>query len=590
MNYIASSEAAIDAAEPLLSPHLSYALQPIVDCQTGTVYAYEALVRGTDLAGYPSIERFFDRAAETGRIWETELALQELALATFRRTPHADRCKLFMNVDNRIFQSRDYDPHKIMLNAAQLGVPPSSVTIELTERHALGTSGNAVDLALQLRRSGMRIALDDFGQGFSELKLLHDAAPEYVKIDRFYIHAIDSSPRKRLFVSTIVNLAHILGSRVIAEGVETEAEFVICRDIGCDLVQGWYIARPYREMDGLPGLYMLPGRDGAVGRRADSPRFRVEDIDPLVPVPIDASMASIFEYFRSSPELNAFPVIDRNDEPLGLIRERELRTYVYSQFGSELLTNRKLPRNLSDFLVRVPIVEIGSRVEDVLASLASREAADGVIVTEGHRYKGFVSSQALLSLMNEHRLSAAMDQNPLSHLPGNASINSHVMTLSGRTAQERHFCYFDFNHFKPFNDTYGYRLGDRAIVLFADILQRHFEPFGAFLGHIGGDDFFAAMSGMSEREFETTVRSVLEDFREQIVSFYAPDDRANRYLVAEDREGRQQMFPLMTCSAALFILPRGAEISALDQFSRDTAAGKRAAKIAQDGVSRLVIG
>lgn len=569
-----------------LASSISYAFQPIVDSNSGAVYAYEALVRGTERAGHASIEDFFDVAAAEERLWATECALQELALTTFRRL-RSGAPKLFLNIDGRAFSDPEFDPRLIADAAERLGVSASSVVVELTEKHAPALPGQAVTLARSLRSAGLGIALDDFGQGYSELSLLYESAPEYVKIDQFFVAAIATSPRKRLFVTTIVNLAHVLGCRVVAEGVETEEEFIACREIGCDLIQGWFIARAMGDIAGAPSTYLLPSAIRSEESQTSS--FRSSDFQNVAPIRVDQSMRSVFEQFRTSPDVSAFPVIAEGGAPLGLVREKELRAYVYSQFGTELLSNKAIPRGLDSFLIRVPTVELGCSIEIALENIAQAGASDGLIITEGGKYHGYISAQALLTIINERRLLAAQDQNPLSHLPGNTSINAHILALAGSSCCDRVFCYFDFNHFKPFNDIYGFRLGDRAIMLFASIMRRHLDPFGGFLGHIGGDDFFAAFTYSSFEEIEAATNRVLADFRTEIQSFYAPGDREKGFLESEDRNGRPQIYPLMTCSAAIMRLPSGYGIRTLDSFSKVAAEVKRAAKISPTGcVSRTI--
>ena len=108
----------------------------------------------------------------------------------------------------------------------------------------------------------------------------------------------------------------------------------------------------------------------------------------------------------------------------------------------------------------------------------------------------------------------ARDQNPLTKLPGNNSIGDHISASLEAQHPGRHtFVYFDFNDFKPFNDHYGFRQGDRAILLFAEIMQRNLP--GTFIGHIGGDDFFAAFEGKSLIDVQAIVATILRR-REQV--------------------------------------------------------------------------
>ena len=570
-------EAALDAKQAELPSSLAYALQPIVDAHSGAVFAYEALLRGTDIAGYGSIETFFDTAHAEGRLWAVEQTLHQMALATFRRLPGGSDRKIFLNIDNRVFASADFTPETIADTANRLGVPPDRVVIELSEKYA----GASIDLVARMRRAGLHIALDDFGRGFSELKLLHDASPEIVKVDRFYVDGVANAPRKRLFLTTIVELAHVLGARVVAEGVETEEEFRTCRDVGCDLIQGWYIARPLRDLTDVPSVYLLPSggiavNDDRVRTVSELGRFHEETV--TLTTPID----QLYQRFADNPDLTAIPVIDDAGRPLGLITERSFRSAFYRSYASGAS-----PLAVAELVTAVPTIDGARSCEELVER--SVGCTDGVLVTSGDLYAGYVTPCGLTNLIAERRVRQARDQNPLSHLPGNATINAHIMWLCGQTAARRVCCYFDFNHFKPFNDTYGFRLGDRAIMLFADIMRRHFARFGGFLGHIGGDDFFASFLGADPADIEASVDNILDDFCHEIESLYEAADRDNGFLIADDRNGQSQIYPLMTCSAAVLQLPIGATIDTLDAFSRELASAKRVAKLAPDGrISRLI--
>jgi EAL domain-containing protein (putative c-di-GMP-specific phosphodiesterase class I)/GGDEF domain-containing protein len=566
-----------------LPSSIVYALQPIVDIHSGAVYGFEALVRGTDAAGYASIADFFDAAAAAGRLWPTEQALHRLALATFRRLPAGFERKLFLNIDNRVFGDPAFDPAMLAVMAAGLGVTPSEVAVEISEQHA--TVGSPVDLAVRMRRAGLTVALDDFGQGFSELKLLHDAAPEYVKIDRFYVSGVAEAPRKRLFLSTMVNLAHVLGARVVAEGVETAAELETCRDVGCDLVQGWLVARPLRDLAATPAVYPLPARPLPP---ADDrlPRI-IADLGPFPVPPIapEADVVRLIERFAAEPELMALPVVDADGRLHGIVTERDFRAVLNRRFRA----GDAAPATVASVTHPAPVLDAGAAVDSL--SDWSEALTRGLVVTRDDVYAGYLPPRRLADAVSQRRLARAADQNPLSRLPGKASVNAELRRLGIRTGALRILVSFDFNHFKAFNDVYGFRAGDRAIELFAAILRRRLGMTATFLGHIGGDDFFAAFVGVGADVVERMVDAVLADFRAEVEALYDADDRDNGFLMAENRSGEPEIYPLMTCSAALMLLPEDVAIDALDTLARSAAATKRAAKLTPSGrLTRIVSG
>ena len=138
--------------------------------------------------------------------------------------------------------------------------------------------------------------------------------------------------------------------------------------------------------------------------------------------------------------------------------------------------------------------------------------------------------------------------------------------------------YFDFDNFKPFNDTYGFRTGDRAIVLFADLLRKLLPSHSCFIGHIGGDDFFAGLQASDPEEVQQRISALLDQFKHEAQSLYDADTRARGYIEANNRYGESVRFPLLTCSAARLWIPASATHFTLEDISQRIAQLKKAAK------------
>ena len=223
---------------------VEHALQPIVEINTSQIHGYEALMRGYDRLDLSSPIQLLDHAAESGNLVRLETMLFERAMAKFASVPNHAGKKLFLNLDGRALSSAEEFVPGMAESAQAHGLALSDICIELSERYNNAAVPGFSQIAEQLRGLGVRTAIDDFGVGFSGLKVLCDHSVDYVKIDGHFIRGIAESHRKRLFVGTVTKLAHELGSCVVAEGVETEVDFLGCRDAGCDLVQGYFVARP----------------------------------------------------------------------------------------------------------------------------------------------------------------------------------------------------------------------------------------------------------------------------------------------------------------------------------------------------------
>ncbi|MBP7461800.1 MAG: GGDEF domain-containing protein [Candidatus Delongbacteria bacterium] len=538
---------------------IDYAFQPIVNIHTGITFGFEALLRDYQKAGHSSIQDFFDSAYREKTLYQVDLKLREKVVDKFMQLPFYQGSKLFYNLDNRVLLLPDYSPGNTCKMLEKKKLHQSSICFEISEKHELVSFIESKSIFNLYKQQTYKIAIDDFGSGFSGLQLLYHSAPDYVKIDRFFIDGINCDSRKKLFVSSIINLAHILGIEVIAEGVETEAEFYACSEIGADYIQGYLIQCPTQDITQIRSVYPeIPELNKKNRRDKQSDHhFISNQLDPIEPICIpDHDMRHLFDTFRRNKNRTFIPIVNQQNEPLGIINEKDLKEFVYSPYGKELLINKSSEKKLMDFITRIPVSEITNRIERVLKSFSMNENGEGVLITYNGKYKGFLSAKALLNAINEKNLSSARDQNPLSKLPGNHLINEYICQVMENDHQSKCFIYFDFNHFKPFNDYYGFRLGDRAILIFADILRQYSISHHLFIGHIGGDDFFGAAqySDLDIEDWLELTRDIIRQFSEAVIGLYPNEERRQGYIECVDRDGVMRKFPLLSvCAALLFI-------------------------------------
>ena len=571
---------------------LDVALQPIINIHSGACHGYEALVRNTAEAGFESIQDFFDSCHALGILAEMEAVLRDKALAKFARLANRHQTKLFLNIDNRSLDAEGELPRSIRPMLERHGIPEASVTLEISERHPLlGQPDQTASAIRHAKRHGFRLAIDDFGSGFSGLQLLYFTEPDFLKIDRFFIADIAADAKKKVFLAHIVDIAHLLGAVVIAEGVETEREFFVCKEIGCDLIQGWLAQRATTDITELRPHYEEIATLARRERRAAASDQRIiaDQISRPLPLSLSAHMESVFARFRADKSATFFPVVDDANQPVGIVREWELKDYTYSPFGKDLMANKSFGRTLKDFVVRCPMADINSKAEHILEAYSAVERSEGILIVEGTEYVGFLSAHSLLKVINEKNLAAARDQNPLTRLPGNTVIVDWVAQAVEERDTSHTLAYFDFDNFKPFNDKYGFRLGDRAILLFAELLSRTMHRDGGFAGHIGGDDFFAGFRGIDAEETAQACRELTAAFAADVQSFYDDETRAKGHIVGQDRVGNTVRFPLMTVSGVVVHLPAGREGHSIDEISHIIAVMKKTAKAAPDHLSIAVL-
>jgi diguanylate cyclase (GGDEF)-like protein len=562
------------------------AFQPIVEAGTGTVFGYESLMRGQERIGFDSPIEILDEAFRANQLLPLEQMVASRALAKFATLGNFATSTLFLNLDVRLIPHGDRLIENLLQQLKAANLPPSSVCFEFSERFDNTSVPEFEALVSKLRRTGFKLAIDDFGVGHGEMKLLCDYAVDYLKIDRHFVADIDSKPRKRHLLKNIVNIAHVLGTRVIAEGIETEAEFLACREYGVDLVQGWFIARPTTHISELvpafPHLQDL-GKSKRNTQSLDEILIR-KQIEMLPTVFENDSIDTVFELFRRNPRQAFFPVLNANGEPRGIIHEHHLKQYIYHPFGRDLLKNKMYERTISQFVEIAPIVSLDSDAERLMSIFANMEGSNCLILTDNMRYAGVVSAASLIKVINEKQLKIAQDQNPLTGLPGNHAIRD-FMRQSGRDGDDvRHFCYCDFDNFKPFNDAYGFHLGDHAISLFAALMRRYFFAERHFLGHVGGDDFFIGVVGWTQAELREILDRLISDFHEDVLALYSDQDRAKGSIRGHDRSGAEALFPLMRCSIGVLELPDGLVIDDINRVGTEIAQVKAHAKESIDGL------
>lgn len=222
----------------------SMAFQPIYDAVAGRVWGYEALVRG--LAGGGAYEVLSRVSPEQKYRFDQECRVKAIELAS-RLFPADEELKLSIN----FMPNAVYEPaaclRATLQAAARFSFPTSAIMFEFTENEEVSDTGHLTNIITEYRKHGFTTAIDDFGAGHAGLGLLVDFQPDLIKIDMLLIRGIDTSPARQTVVAGIVGMAAKLGITVLAEGIETEAEYLALKESGIGLFQGYWFARPAFE-------------------------------------------------------------------------------------------------------------------------------------------------------------------------------------------------------------------------------------------------------------------------------------------------------------------------------------------------------
>ena len=532
---------------------LDYAFQPIIYAQSGKLYAVEALLRNVqDIPNITTIDDLFDLVFSNDYLYEFDLLLREKAIKKFANI-NIPNLKLFYNLDNRIIYNKNYSSGNTQKILTKYNLSKDKIIFELSEK---GTSieQNALSTMLQrYKQSGYSIAIDDFGIGVSGLKLLYFSEANIIKIDRFFISNIDQDSKKKLFCSSIIDMAHIMGMQVIAEGVETQKEFYTCKDIGADFIQGFLVQKPTKNINEIKPIYNDISNLILDDKREDQNKFIDEQfIDKIEPLPVNSSLYDIILHFKKNTEHNFVPIVDEFKYFLGIIYESDIKKISYSQYGLSLAQNQNFSTTLLKYLKPALSVEISWGIDKILEMYnLNFQNSLGIFITNSDKYLGFINLNSLLTMSYKRNIEIATNQSPLTKLPGNNQIEKFIAN-SFRNIQinTTHIIYFDFNDFKPFNDIYGFRQGDRAILIFSELLQKRY-PKNSFIAHIGGDDFFVGLTDFAfEDVFELTL-DIQNEFKYSAKNLYSKEDKEIGYIVSKDRFGTTRNFNLLSVSCAI---------------------------------------
>ena len=559
--------------------------QPIGLLGDGSIYSHEALIRGPEKTSFHAPDALLRAAGHENLNYEFESHCVSVALGRWGALGEPGR--LFVNISAdvllQVLKQCGGDSLRTLLGA--FGVSPRMLVLEITEYERVVDMDYLAGAVHEIRAAGITLALDDFGDGRSSLRLWSQLRPEFVKIDKYFTKAISQHADKLKTIQALQQIAAIFDTSLIAEGIETEDDLRVLRDLGITYGQGYFLGRPGRLPRGrLEKQALTVIRDRAVAvfpelRRAPSAGSlsRVAVIKAPTANLSTTNDELALEFFKH-PKLHAMAVVEAS-RPVAIIN-RALFMNEYSKLYYREIWGRKscmLHANLDPRLI-----ERNHNIDELVGILTSedqRYLADGFIVTENGRYEGLGTGEQLVRSVTETRVEAARHANPLTFLPGNIPISQHIGRLLASGA-EFVACYADLNNFKPFNDQYGYWRGDEMIRLVARLAQEHCDPRRDFVGHVGGDDFILLYQS---NDWQTQCQGIIDEFADQAVALFDASAREAGGIQAEDRFGVSRFFPLTTLSIGAVKINRG-EFATAEQVASAAARAKHDAKTLGKGL------
>ena len=241
-----------DLRAGLVNDQFRVVYQPIVELATGAVHKAEALIRWRHpTRGIVSPSEFIPIAEASGLITDIgEWVFQQAALQV-RQWRAALRPDFQISVNRSPAQFQQDGSARLSWSAQlqKMGLPGNSIVVEITEGLLLDTNSSVADQLLDLHDAGIQVSLDDFGTGYSSLSYLQKFDIDFIKIDQSFVRHLIAGSTDLALCKAIIVMAHELGIKVIAEGVETELQRDLLEAAGCDYAQGYLFARPMSAPD-----------------------------------------------------------------------------------------------------------------------------------------------------------------------------------------------------------------------------------------------------------------------------------------------------------------------------------------------------
>ena len=562
----------------LANRSLQASFRPIADFAHCTILGYVSAVRGPLGMLHGSFQRLARTARHQGRLHEFSCAAITTIVSAFVESQ--GKGLLFVPVLAGAIEVGGPALAEAICGIIEArGFPSERLVLQLPESDS-DNPGRGVDWISTMRRAGFRIASQDFGCGLAEQHLWSEMAPDFVFLEEHMFDGVNlATAPSDSFVEGIA--AELAGSRsVVASGIGSSNDFRALKQMGINYGTGDFIGRanpvPTQAMSAAAHKAIAatcsecaeerkPGR-AAPGAVLERLLIKAASVAP------SSSANAVFALFESTPGLRAIAVVE-GTQPRGLISRYEMgdnmsRPYRHEVYGRKPCTRFMDPQPL--------VVDIGVSLQElteIVVSADPRHLISGFIITDRGAYLGMGSVQDLVREVTAMQMEAAKYANPLTQLPGNVPINQHIDNLLS-AGEACCIAYCDLDHFKPFNDVYGYAKGDQVIQHTARVLAEFCDPERDFFGHIGGDDF---MLIFRSENWIQRCEQALERFGAEILEFFSADDIARGGYITENRNGELEFHHLTSLSIGAVEAPPGLFQNHL-QISKIAAEVKKRAK------------
>lgn len=545
--------------------------QPLLSSDGKHLIGMEALTRWQHpTLGLVSPDKFIPVAEANGTIIPLGELVLELALRNckyWRESTHP-KLTVAVNVSARQLKDRQFADRVAQL-LELTGLSPDALCLELTESMLMEHSNDNIDQIFRLKELGIELAIDDFGTGYSSLAHLKHLPVDSIKIDRSFVRDLESNLDDRAIVTAIIAMARSLHLKVVAEGVETIQQHTLLQELGCDFMQGYLFAKPLERKEfelyvqgRVPVVLtdedasssdVTPCEDMQELNQSDDRQLQyVSDITmKIFPLSPGDRLNTALLRFQTDKLLQVLPIVDRH-RVVGILNRSEfIEEQVVGRIGYAFHINHS--KKVRDLMQVVPLViDSEASIEEAASALHGSFGSmrlENICVARRGIYQGVLDVRTLVEAITALNLKLAKGANPLTGLPGNESIQREInRRLESRVAFD--IAYIDIDHFKPYNDFYGFERGDLVIRAVGDILKGYADDLHLlnFCGHIGGDDFIIITS---HGYASALCCRMITEFEARLPVLHGSSDYAKGCYTSLNRKGELETFSLLSLSVAI---------------------------------------
>ncbi|MDY6821365.1 MAG: EAL domain-containing protein, partial [Deferribacterota bacterium] len=288
-----------------------YSYQPILNVYSGNTVGVEAFLRGYNNLGFSNIPQFFDTIKNEKNYLEIECEIMRKAIKGFKKANFSKNIILFININDTFVGNDEFNFDNVTEIITDEGLFLENICFDIDggmNKHFIKTFNILIDYA---KESGFKLSIDNYGVYSMNYPLLSQDSPNFIKIDRDLVSNVNNI-RYGTFLQYITRIAHLFGINIIAECVETKEEYFMIKQFGIDMLQGYFVAKPTKDIESIDLVYKSVEEAAKLDRRrAATDEDLIRDrLDTVKPVLINSTMEEVFERFEDNPELTILPVVD----------------------------------------------------------------------------------------------------------------------------------------------------------------------------------------------------------------------------------------------------------------------------------------